>query len=315
LPAGTEGGKAGSGRGGEPPTAGSGSGGGGAGAPSGGKASGGASAAGGLAGATSGGKNSLSGGQANAAGGSAQGGQSGQVRLPRANAGFDYQIGGAYTPPVGVQVVSRDRNSAPAAGIYNICYVNGFQTQPDEDSFWNNQHPDLILKDSSGAPIVDANWGETLLDTSTAEKRAALSNIVGGWIASCASDGFDAVEIDNLDSYSRSQSLLTQANNIAFMQLLSTAAHAHGLAIAQKNSTELLGNASQMGTDFAVAEECNRWGECDAYRSVYGDRVFVIEYRMQDFQKGCSDYPGLSIVLRDLDVSPPSSSSYVYSGC
>jgi hypothetical protein len=254
----------------------------------------------------------------NANGGTATGGASGGttgIVLPTANASFDYQIGGAYTPPSGVKVVSRDRNSAPAAGLYNICYVNGFQAQPDEESFWTSQHPTLILRDSSGNPIIDADWGEMLLDTSTDAKRTQLAAIVGSWITQCKTDGFNAVEIDNLDSYSRSSGLLTQANNIAFMALLSAIAHQNGLAIAQKNSSELVGSVAAMGTDFAVVEECNRYSECDTYTAVYGNLVFIIEYRTQDFQAGCNKYPELSIVLRDLDVSTPSSSSYVYQGC
>ena len=235
--------------------------------------------------------------------------------MPTANASWDYQIGGAYTPPSGVKVVSRDRNSAPAAGIYNICYVNGFQIQTDEESFWTSQHPTLILRDSSGNPIIDADWGEMLVDTSTDAKRTQLAAIVGSWITKCKTDGFNAVEIDNLDSYSRSNGLLTQANNIAFMALLSAIAHQNGLAIAQKNSSELVGSKAAMGTDFAVVEECNRYSECDTYTAVYGNLVFIIEYRAQDFQVGCTTYPQLSIVLRDLNVSTPSSSSYVYQGC
>jgi len=237
------------------------------------------------------------------------------IKLPTANVGFDYQIGGAYTPPSGVQVVSRDRNSSPAAGIYNICYVNGFQAQPDEESFWQNQHADLLLHDSAGKIVIDQDWNEMLLDTSTAAKRTALAAVIGGWITKCKTDGFNAVEIDNLDSYSRSTGLLTQANNVAFMALLSAAAHSAGLAIAQKNSVELLGNAATMGTDFAVAEECNRYSECTEYQAVYGNLVFVIEYRQQDFQTGCTQHPELSIVLRDLNVSPAGSSGYVYQGC
>jgi hypothetical protein len=253
-------------------------------------------------------------GGANSSMGGAAGGSS-RVVLPEANASFDYQIGGAYTPPAGVRVVSRDRNSAPATGLYNICYVNGFQIQPDEESFWTSQHPSLILKDASGNPVVDADWGEMLIDTSTAAKRTELATIVGGWIAQCKTDGFNAVEIDNLDSYSRSNGLLTQANNIAFMAQLASIAHANGLAIAQKNSSELLGSVSAMGTDFAVVEECNRYGECGSFKAVYGNLVFIIEYRSQDFQTGCSTYPELSIVLRDLNVSTPGSSGYVYQGC
>uniref|UniRef100_A0A0W0GD17 Putative glycoside hydrolase family 114 protein n=1 Tax=Moniliophthora roreri TaxID=221103 RepID=A0A0W0GD17_MONRR len=44
------------------------------------------------------------------------------VTPPPANAKFDYQIGGAYTPASDVAVVSRDRTDSPAAGKYNICY-------------------------------------------------------------------------------------------------------------------------------------------------------------------------------------------------
>ncbi len=48
---------------------------------------------------------------------------------------------------------------------------------------------------------------------------------------------------------------------------------AAALAIAQKNSTEVLGRRAEMGTDFAVAEECNRYSECGDYTAVYGDQV------------------------------------------
>jgi len=235
--------------------------------------------------------------------------------LPTANASFDYQIGGGYAPPADVTVVSRDRNDDPAGGLYNICYVNGFQTQPDEESFWTDDHPDLILRDGNGDPVVDEDWGEMLLDTSTAEKRSALAGIVGGWIDGCAAAGFDAVEIDNLDTYSRSGGLLSQDNNVAFMALLSERGHAAGLAMGQKNSAEILGRSGEMGTDFAVAEECNRWNECGDYQDVYGDLVFVIEYRQADFTAGCEDFPELSIVYRDLDVSTPADNGYVFDGC
>jgi hypothetical protein len=274
------------------------------GVPTGGRASGGSAGS-----AVSGGRSSAATGGGSGAGGAET------LRLPTANAAFDYQIGGVYAPPPGVGVVSRDRQSAPAAGVYNICYVNGLQAQPDEEAFWQDEHPDLILLDSSGEPVVDEDWGELLLDTSTADKRAALAEIVGSWIRACGQSGFDAIEIDNLDSYGRSQGLLQQADNVAFMKALSAIAHQSGLAIAQKNSAEVLGDAAEMATDFAVVEECNRWDECGDFQAVYGDLIFIIEYRKQDFDKGCKEHPELSIVLRDLDVSTPSSSSYVFDGC
>jgi hypothetical protein len=237
------------------------------------------------------------------------------LELPPANGMLDYQLGDPYPPPSGVVVLSRDRNAAPAAGLYNICYVNGFQTQSDERDFWTTDHPELLLRDSGGNLVIDPDWDEIILDVTTPANRAALADIVGGWIDGCADDGFDAVEIDNLDTYSRSGGLVSEDDAVAFMTLLSARAHARGLAIAQKNSTDVLDRRAEMGTDFAVAEECNRYDECGDYTAVYGDQVYVIEYRRTDFDAGCSDFPELSIVLRDLLLVAPSAPSYVYDGC
>ena len=99
------------------------------------------------------------------------------------------------------------------------------------------------------------------------------------------------------------------------MRLFADAAHANGLAIAQKNSAEIVGRREEMGTDFAVAEECDRYSECDVYTGAYGDHVLVIEYRRRDFDKGCAAYPNLSIVLRDLDLVTPTDKGYVYDAC
>src|SRR5437016_1206970 len=65
---------------------------------------------------------------------------------PPANAGFDYQIGEPYGPPSGVGVISRDHSASPAAGNYNICYVNGFQAQTEAAGWGKGNHDDLLLK-------------------------------------------------------------------------------------------------------------------------------------------------------------------------
>lgn len=239
-----------------------------------------------------------------------------KVVLPQANATFDYQIGGAYTPPAGVKALSRDRGAQPVRGLYNVCYVNAFQTQPDAMDWWQKKNPDLLLRDSSGEPVNDEAWGEALLDTSTAAKRTRLANIVGGWVDGCAKSGFQAVEPDNLDSYERSGGRLTKAHNAAFAKLLATRAHAAGLAIGQKNTTDLLGQRKSIGFDFAVAEECGRYDECADYATAYGNRVFVIEYTARDFSKACSSVGAkLSVVQRDLDVRPAGRSGYVFRTC
>jgi hypothetical protein len=231
------------------------------------------------------------------------------------NAGLDYQLGGAYPPPSGVGVVSRDRNADPAPGLYNICYVNGFPIQPDEEAFWLDEHPDPILRDAGGAPVIDADWDEMLLDVRTPDRRARIAAIVGGWIDGCTARGFDAVEIDDLDTFSRSSGLLSENDCVAQMALSSARAHARGLAIAQKNAAELVGRRAELGTDFVVAEECNRYEECDVDTRAYGDAVLVIQDRREDFEVGCAAFPGLSIVLRGLDLVPAGRAGYVYDGC
>ncbi|MEU5286770.1 endo alpha-1,4 polygalactosaminidase [Streptomyces sp. NPDC020755] len=239
-----------------------------------------------------------------------------EVVPPEADVTFDYQIGGAYAPPAGVGAVSRDRGDEPAEGLYNVCYVNAFQTQPDALDRWEKDNPDLLLRDGDGDLVNDEEWGEALLDTSTAEKRTRLADIVGGWVDGCAKSGFQAVEPDNLDSYERSKGLLTRAHNAAFAKLLADRAHAAGLAIGQKNTTDLLEQRGAIGFDFAVAEECGRYGECEDYASAYGDRVFVVEYTEDDYAKACASVGAkVSVVRRDLDVRPAGRPGYVFRTC
>jgi hypothetical protein len=242
------------------------------------------------------------------------------VVAPPVNATFDYQIGGAYPPRAGVRIVDRDRTVTPAKGYYNVCYVNGFQTQSAEAKWWRAHHDDLLLRDAKGAYVVDGEWHEQLLDTSTAAKRAALAEIVGGWIDGCAAKGYDAVEPDNLDSYSRSKKRLTLSDNKAFARLLIARAHAAGLAIAQKNTAELRSEGPKLGFDFAIAEECQVYDECGVYTKPYKNRVFEVEYPDNggrgNFARACRARGArVSVVYRDRDVVPRGRKGYVYDAC
>ena len=172
--------------------------------------------------------------------------------------------------------------------------------------WWQKKNPDLLLRDGSGEPVNDEAWGEALLDTSTAAKRTRLAKIVGGWIDGCAKAGFQAVEPDNLDSYERSGGRLTKAHNAAFAKLLATRAHAAGLAIGQKNTTDLLGQRKSIGFDFAVAEECGRYDECADYATAYGNNVIVIEYAdtAHAYTRPVPPWATkISVIQRDLDVA------------
>lgn len=196
------------------------------------------------------------------------------VVLPPTGSAPDYQLGGAYEPDPAVDVVARDRASTRAPGRYSICYVNGFQTQPGERDLW----PDDLLLTSGGADVVDPDWpDEVLLDTSTAERRTRIADLVGPWIEGCAASGFDAVEFDNLDSYTRSGGAMTFEDNLALAAAFVDLAHGTGLAAGQKNAAE--------ESDRLQAELCD-----------------------------APDAPA-SLVLRDRDLAVPGDAAYVFELC
>ncbi|MDN4174335.1 endo alpha-1,4 polygalactosaminidase [Nocardioides sp. SOB77] len=212
----------------------------------------------------------------------------------------DYQLGGVRPVPSTVGIVVRDRRAEPA-GRYDVCYVNAFQTQPDERRSWRGRMH-LVLRDE-GRPVRDEAWGEWLLDLRTPAKRRALARIVGRWVDGCAAAGYEAVEYDNLDSFTRSHGLLTRRQALAYARLVVAEAHEAGLAAGQKNLAGLDG--TRLGYDFAVAEECGRYRECGAYAAAYGRRVVAVEYRRQDFRRTCRGWGRrLQVVLRDLDLTP-----------
>ena len=241
--------------------------------------------------------------------------------LPPVNATADYQLGGAYAPARGVTLVTRDVTDSPARGVYSICYVNAFQTQPELRLWWLTKHPTLVLRDARGRVVTDPGWpGEMLLDTSTSAKRASLAAIMRVWFTRCATAGYRAVEPDNLDSWSRSAGRLTLRQNAAYAALLSARAHALGLAIAQKNDTDMLALRSTTRFDFAVTEECQVYAECSAFTRVYGRHVVEIEYTdnggRTNFAKACSARgSSISIVYRDRNLVPRGAAGYVYSTC
>ena len=235
--------------------------------------------------------------------------------LPPAGGRFSYQIGGAYPPDPSVRIVGRDHSVAPDRHRYSICYVNAFQGQAEDLGWWQAHHSDLLLHDG-GKVVIDENWGEPLLDISTATKRAALMRIVGAWFDECARRGYRAIEADNLDTYTRSNGLLTAADALAYGRLLVARAHRLHLALAQKNASELSRQAHRAGFDFAIAESCQVYSECGAYTSVYGRHVIEIEYSDAPFAKACKARgTRVSVVRRDVDVTQPGKPGHVERWC
>lgn len=229
---------------------------------------------------------------------------------------LDYQIGGAYQPAADIGIVDRDRLQKGVPGRFNICYVNAYQAQPDALDWWKKNHPDLLLRDKQGALVIDTEWNEALLDISTLTKRTQLASIVGNWFAGCARFGHDAVEPDNLDSYTRSKGMLTKADAVDFAARLARQAHTYKLLIGQKNASDLALQLSKAGYDFAIAEECQQYDECGAYTGAYGKKVIEIEYTRAQFAAACKARGGeVSLLLRDRDVVPRGKPGYLSATC
>jgi hypothetical protein len=235
------------------------------------------------------------------------------VALPPKHVRWDYQIGGAYTLPAGVQVVSRSREEPPAPGAYNICNVNAFQAQKDAERDWDS---DLLLRDAKGSVVYDKGWGEAVLDIRTDAKRQRIAAKVNTWIDECAAKGYKAVEPDNYDTFTRFPDYLTAGQAKALMKLLSVHAHEKGLAIAQKNTVELVADRASVGLDFAVAEECGQWNECGQFAEAFDNNVLVVEYTAKGLSEACSGWSStLSIVRRDRNVAPKGASGYLRQTC
>lgn len=228
----------------------------------------------------------------------------------------DYQLGGSYTPPAKVNVVVRDSTEQPAKGLYNICYVNGFQTQPGVK--WPD---DLLIAGPGGKPRVDPGWpDEFLLNISSDTLRKRILDRVIPMISRCAQAGYHAIEFDNLDSYTRSKGALTQENAIDFARILVRTAHGYGLAAGQKNAPDLSEvGKKQIGFNFVISEECHRFQECAAYMRIYGNQVINVEYvgnLRGSFASICSDpQTPRNTVLRDRGLSTRGNQHYAYKHC
>jgi hypothetical protein len=97
--------------------------------------------------------------------------------------------------------------------------------------------------------------------------------------------------------------LVSRADAKAYAAQLTARAHDAGLVAGQKNWVELGDTGPGLGFDFAIAEECGRWRECQGYVDTYGEHVLFVEYRRKDFRWTCAHFGQVSVVRRDVDLS------------
>lgn len=202
---------------------------------------------------------------------------------PVPNGPFHWQLQGRLDVDDTIRVVGADLFDVSAdqvaawraAGQYPICYVNVGAVEDWRDDA--SEFPDDVI----GAPYW--GWeGENWLDIRRFERFA---DVITARLDLCRDKGFLAVEPDNIDAFEADQSSkptgfdITRADQLRYVNWLIKQAHGRGLAIGQKNATELVPDlVDQM--DFALLESAHRLGFMDEFDPyvAQGKPVFAVEY-------------------------------------
>lgn len=225
-------------------------------------------------GASNGGTTSASGGQSSATGGANMGGttagaggaSSGTWWKPAKNTTFFWDLQNAppdNTRNVGAYDIDGWNNDAKevaalhAKGIKVVCYMDAGTYEP-------NRPDDADFPASLKGKAVQGWPGELWLDVRpSGPNYAKLQSIMTARFKACQQKGFDAVEPDNIDSYTNDPGFsTTAADQLEYNKWLAMTAHGLGLAIFQKNDLDQV-KALEPSFDGILNEECNKYSECD----------------------------------------------------
>jgi hypothetical protein len=126
--------------------------------------------------------------------------------------------------------------------------------------------PDSSMFPASLKGAAVAGWpGELWLDVRPSSPNyATLQSIMQARFTVCQKKGFDAVEPDNMESYTNSPGFpTTAADQLAYNEWVAQTVHGLGLAVFQKND---LGQIPTLVSHFdgILDEECNYYSECSA---------------------------------------------------
>ncbi|AYG79150.1 hypothetical protein DWB77_01260 [Streptomyces hundungensis] len=221
---------------------------------------------------------------------------------PKPGTAWQWQLNGRVQdgPDVPVYDIDGFENTAAdvaklhARGRKAICYVNAGAWEnfrPDKEAF-----PSAVRGENNG-------WeGERWLDI---RRIDVLRPLMERRFDMCREKGFDGVEPDLMDGYlNKTGFALTAADQLAYNRMLSSIAHARGLAVGLKNDLQQIPDLVP-AFDFAVNEQCAQYDECALLSPfVKADKaVFHVEYELpaQDF---CAESGrlGLSSMRKNLKL-------------
>ena len=186
------------------------------------------------------------------------------------NIGYDvgvYDLDLVETPQATIDALHDD-------GRRVICYFSAGSSEVGRD--------DGNFTDADQGNVLDGWPDERWVDLASANVRSIMSDRLD----LAVNKGCDGVEPDNTDGYrstdggGSSNGLgLTEADTRSYLRWLGEEAHRRGLAIGLKNT---LGLADDLAGefDFAVNEQCHRYGECAELAPFLerGKPVFNAEY-------------------------------------
>ncbi|MEX0754457.1 MAG: endo alpha-1,4 polygalactosaminidase [Actinomycetota bacterium] len=157
-------------------------------------------------------------------------------------------------------------------GAAAICYISAGAYEnfrPDKGRF-----PKRVLGDP-----LDGWPGERWLDI---RRIKVLKPIMQDRLDRCATKGFDAVEFDNVDSYTNPTGFpLTGADQLRYNVMLANEAHRRKLAAVLKNDIKQIPKMLDY-FDMALNEQCYQYRECGNYDLfVDADKaVLGVEYEL-----------------------------------
>jgi hypothetical protein len=194
-------------------------------------------------------------------------------------------------------------------GRHVVCYVDvGTWEKYRGDA---SQYPASII----GKPLPGYRTTERFVDIRAIN---LLGPILENRFQTCKQKGFDAVEPDNIDTYTYTPTLkktgfpLTAQDELNFIQWFTSQVHALGMGVLQKNDPDQTGQVSGE-FDFALLEQCVQYGFCNKFQVYHatGRAVFDTEYvpktSIQQFQT--HDCPigrqlGYYLILKKLSLTP-----------
>lgn len=171
-----------------------------------------------------------------------------------------------------------------ARGIKVICYFSAGTYEGWRDDW--KEHFSFISGDSysgSRAPFAGnmADWDERWLDVREID---LLEPIMRGRMKLAKQKGCDAVEPDNMDSYTNKSEVkpsgsYNASHQLAYNKAIASWAHDEGLSVGLKNDVDQIEDLVDY-FDWALNEECYNYDECDGYQAFIDQNkaVFGVEY-------------------------------------